>query len=302
MAEKDTPTAKGYSLHLGLNFVDPRHYAGWDGELKACEADAHAMEALAQEQGFNTAKLLTKSATRAAVIAEIETIAQKCKAGDMFLFTVSAHGGRVPDFNQDEDHDGVQMMDETLCLYDFQLADDELYMLWSQFAAGVRILVVPDTCHSGSMVRAGPAMPATLFGRAVTPTPTVPTRAMPLEIEDRVWRTNEHGYRSASDSYSALRESVMTNPLSTPIKASVLNLGACKDEQFAQDGRDHGAFTGALLKTWNDGAFTGNYRTFRDAIDAEIASHNQTPQLFDKLLRDPDFSGDVPFTLGSGST
>ena len=31
---------KGVSLHVGLNKVDPQHYAGWSGPLNACEADA----------------------------------------------------------------------------------------------------------------------------------------------------------------------------------------------------------------------------------------------------------------------
>ena len=26
--------ATGLSLHIGLNGVDPKHYAGWDGELR----------------------------------------------------------------------------------------------------------------------------------------------------------------------------------------------------------------------------------------------------------------------------
>ena len=89
----------------------------------------------------------------------------------------------------------------------------------------------------------------------------------------------------------------MMNPLSTPIQASVLNLGACRDEQFAQDGADHGAFTGALLKVWNEGAFKGDYRAFRDAINAEIGSPSQTPQLFETLLKFPRFAEDVPFTI-----
>ena len=29
---------RALSLHIGLNKVDPGHYAGWDGELFACEA------------------------------------------------------------------------------------------------------------------------------------------------------------------------------------------------------------------------------------------------------------------------
>ncbi len=291
--------AKGYSLHLGLNLVDPKHYAGWDGALKACEADANAMEALAETQGFETKKLLTKAATRERVVKEIKAIAKKCEPGDMFLFTVSAHGGRIPDMNQDEDpqRDGDVLIDETLCLYDFQLADDELYMLWCEFKAGVRILMVPDTCHSGSMVRGGPSLPPSLFGRPVAPLDGPETRSMPENVGDRVWRENEAAYRNASSSYSAFKESVMTNPLSTPIRASVLNLGACKDEQFARDGKDHGAFTGALLKIWNDGHFEGNYHAFRKAIDAEIGRHDQTPQLFDDLVTNPNFVEDVPFSL-----
>ncbi len=286
---------KGQSLHVGLNTVDPGHYDGWDGALKACEADAHAMRDLAEAEGFAPTLLLTQDGTRANVVSEIERAASELKPGDMFLFTISAHGGRIPDFNQDEDHDGDEKMDETLCLFDFQLADDELYMLWTKFRPGVRVLVVPDTCHSGSMVRLGPTAPATLFGRRMTVSPTV--RAMPLFVEERVWRANEAAYREASRSYSALKESVLTSPLSSPIRASVLNLGACKDTQFAMDGPQNGAFTGALLDVWDGGRFNGDYHAFREAIDASIGSASQTPQLFEQLLRDPNFVTDRPFTL-----
>lgn len=285
---------KGMSLHLGLNTVGPTHYDGWDGQLTACEADAHAMLNLATNEGFTPELMLTQDATRGAVVDHIKKAACDLKAGDMFLFTVSAHGGRIPDFNRDEDHDGDIMMDETLCLYDFQIADDELYMLWSEFRAGVRVLMVPDTCHSGSMARMGP-MPTHLFGRAVDAGPA--TRAMPRYIEERVWRANEAAYRTASKSYSALKESVMMSPLSSPIQASVLNLGACKDEQFAMDGAQNGAFTGALLDIWGGGRFTGDYPAFRSAIEAQIGNSSQTPQLFEKLLRDPNFITDRPFTL-----
>ena len=287
--------ARGISLHVGLNTVDPGHYDGWDGQLTACEADALAMDALARSEGFETQTLLTRDATRPNVIEQIRRAASELKGGDMFLFTISGHGGRIPDFNQDEDHDGDEKMDETLCLYDFQLADDELYMLWSDFRAGVRVLAVPDTCHSGSMIRFGPSGPATLFGRPMTLPAGV--RAMPLWVEDRVWRANEAAYREASRSYSALKESVLTNPLSTPVKASVLNLGACKDEQFAMDGPENGAFTGALLRVWDDARFRGDYRAFRAAIDTQIGSVSQTPQLFERLVSEPDFVHDRPFTL-----
>ncbi|WP_102107780.1 D-Ala-D-Ala carboxypeptidase family metallohydrolase [Oceaniglobus roseus] len=293
--------ARGISLHVGLNTVDPVHYDGWDGRLTACEADARAMCALAETEGFETRMLLTAEATRGAVTAAIEEAADGLQPGDMFLMTVSSHGGRIPDFNGDEDETGDDRMDETLCLYDFQLIDDELYMLWGRFRAGVRILMVPDTCHSGSMVRIGRPLAGLTFNIpdtvAAAVTAAATPRAMPLGVEDRVWRKNLEAYRKVSLGLPKTRESDIMNPLISPVHASVLNLGACRDDQFAMDGPAHGAFTQALLDTWQGGAFSGDYAAFRAAIDARIASPAQTPQLFDRLHKAPLFIDDRPFTI-----
>lgn len=51
--------AKGISLAVGLNAVDPAHYAGWSGQLNACEADAEDMRDIARSQGFKERVLLT---------------------------------------------------------------------------------------------------------------------------------------------------------------------------------------------------------------------------------------------------
>ncbi len=63
---------KGISLHIGVNEVDPIHYAGWKGELLACENDANDMETIARSQGFVTQSLLTKAVTSTAVLGIIE--------------------------------------------------------------------------------------------------------------------------------------------------------------------------------------------------------------------------------------
>ncbi len=97
--------AKGMSLHIGLNHVDPNHYQGWDGQLKGCEKDAKDMAAIARKQKFAASILLNEQATADAVKVAISTVAGQLKSGDTFLLTYSGHGGQVPDTNGDETED-----------------------------------------------------------------------------------------------------------------------------------------------------------------------------------------------------
>lgn len=88
--------AKGFSLHIGLNAVDPIHYQGWNGELNACEVDAEDMQKLAKSRGFTTQSLLTAQATRKNVIDSITDTANKLSSGDIFILSYSGHGGQLP--------------------------------------------------------------------------------------------------------------------------------------------------------------------------------------------------------------
>lgn len=112
---------KGLALTIGLNAVDPQHYGDWSGELMACEADAEDMAEIAKSKKFQTTTLLTKNGTREKVAAEIRKAASTLKSGDMFMLSYSGHGGQVPDKNDDE----PDAQDETWCLYDGELLDDE---------------------------------------------------------------------------------------------------------------------------------------------------------------------------------
>lgn len=142
--------ATGISLHIDLNSVDPKHYNGWDGQLNACEADAKDMAKLAKKQGFSESSvLLTKNATVDAVKAGILAASKKLSKGDLFFLTYSGHGGQTPDKNADE----ADRMDETWVLYDRQFVDDELHQIYTKFKSGVRILVLSDSCHSGTVTR-----------------------------------------------------------------------------------------------------------------------------------------------------
>src|SRR5207249_8670598 len=142
--------ANGLSIHIGLNRVDPDAYDGWDGQLSGCINDATAMQRIADIQGFVSQMITDDEATHANVIQAISESAKGLKSGDMLLLTYSGHGGQVPDAGADPEDDG---MNETWVLYDKMLLDDELDVLWGQFSAGVRIFVLSDSCHSGTMLR-----------------------------------------------------------------------------------------------------------------------------------------------------
>ena len=148
-AAKTGTKAKALSLHMGLNGVSGAAYGGWDGPLAACEFDANDMAAISNKQGMKPTVLLTKKATRAAMLTAMRSAAKTLASGDFFFLTYSGHGGQVPDVNGDED----DKKDETWCLYDGQLIDDELYAELGKFRSGVRILVLSDSCHSGTVTR-----------------------------------------------------------------------------------------------------------------------------------------------------
>ena len=146
-----TTKHKGTALHIGLNHVDPDHYQGWDGELQGCQNDARDLQAIADGAGFDTTLPDDEQASaEAGARPRSPRPPSALASGDVFLLTYSGHGSQVPDKNGDENEDGY---DETWVLYDRQLVDDELYTLWSKFAPGVRIVVLSDSCHSGTAIR-----------------------------------------------------------------------------------------------------------------------------------------------------
>ena len=93
---------KRRSLHIGLNFVDPTTYGGWDGALSGCVNDANAMHEVAVSRGFEPQMLLNADATTEAVRAHLDAAAAELGDGDFFFLTYSGHGGQVPDENSDE--------------------------------------------------------------------------------------------------------------------------------------------------------------------------------------------------------
>lgn len=288
---------RGLSLHIGINAVSADAYAGWTGPLAACEFDAHDMSALALARGFTPTILITRSATRAATLAALRKATRGLHPGDAFFLSFSGHGGQIDDVTADED----DKLDETWCLYDGQLIDDELYFELSRFAEGVRVLVLSDSCHSGTVTRA-PAPDNALVRRR--------PRIMPRAVGRRTYQQHKAFYDNLQrevamqaghakvDPDTALANVVVSPRLTAIVKdfkPAVVLISGCQDNQFSMDGDNNGAFTEQVLRVWNEGRFKGSLAQFHARVRHALPP-TQSPNLF-ALGPATGFLQQAPFTI-----
>lgn len=263
--------AIGLSLHIGIKKINPEHYAGSSGMLDGTEADARAMHALASNQGFTGKPVLTTEATRQKVISEIRAAASNLKGGDIFFISYSGHGGLLPNLNRDPESEGN---DQSWCLFDGQLCDDELKNLWAGFKPGVRVLVISDSCFSGTILK----FHGMVHNKA---------KILPTTILKQTYLNNKAFY-----------DDILTRP-NTPdnqIQASVLLLSSCTDNQQSLDGPFNSVFTEELINVWANGNFTGDYNVFASAIEDHTPS-SQTPQIKVAGVPNNAFLNSKPFTI-----
>lgn len=286
------------SIHIGLNRVDPNKYEGWDGLLRGCINDANAMRALAKRQGFATVRLIDEDATRAGVLKAVSKAADTLVSGDTLLLTYSGHGGQVPDKNNDED-DGL---DETWVLFDGMLIDNELFQLWGSFNTGVRIIMVSDSCHSGTVSRmreflknvatqvpVGARTKGTMATQTLDrETSVTAARLIPPQIAEAVYEAHPEIYKAAQ--FSAFRGD------RAEIGASVILLSGCQDNQLSGDTGQGGLFTLRMLDVWNNGEFTGGYEDFVRRIRNLLPS-DQQPNFSTTGRKNPPFEAEKPFSV-----
>jgi hypothetical protein len=226
---------KAYSLHVGLNGVDPAAFGGWQGILAACQRDAAGLCELAVTQGSEGRGLLTGAneanfPTVQAYQKAIGDMAAKAVSGDTVFITHSGHGGS-------------DTWGQFLVFYDGVIYEDDFRTLLSQFKAGVKVVVILDACHSGGLDRG--------FMQPVA-------RVSPLGL---------------------LHPTEPPKRGSAAIVASVALFCACLPEQTASDGDEFGAWTGALVHTWN--RYASLEVSWRDWFNwaAQICPNSQTPTL-----------------------
>src|SRR5262245_40860222 len=145
-----------YALCIGIN-----DYPGTQNDLSGCVNDVTDWAAALQQRGFTVQQLLDKQATKAGMVAAIQKTIRAGKSDDTIVIQYSEHGSYVPDDDTDEEPDG---RDEVLCPCDIgnnaYLTDDDLYDLFAERQAGVKVIFLSDSCHSGSVSRYAPPLRA----------------------------------------------------------------------------------------------------------------------------------------------
>lgn len=247
-----------YALCIGIN-----DYPGTDSDLAGCVNDANDWAAELGARGFEVARLTDGQATLAAMTAGIEALIGKAVAGDTVVITYSGHGTWVPDSSGDEP-DG---RDEGLCPHDIgrvgPLLDDEIRRLFAARKAGARVVLISDSCHSGSVTR----------GREDDLDADAPrARFMPLEA----WMPR------AELPMATARPSKLVLGLARA--GGDLLLAGCQDTEYSWDtrfrGRPNGAFTYYALKTLRERQ-PATYEAWMRAIREYLPSTRlpQTPQI-----------------------
>ncbi|WP_018990351.1 caspase family protein [Aromatoleum toluclasticum] len=248
------------ALCIGIN-----NYPGTDSDLSGCVNDASDWATALTERGFSTSKLLDSAATKSAMVQAIDSLVTGAAKGDTIVLTYSGHGTWLPDTDGDE----PDARDEALCPWDIDsgnvLLDDELHDLFSRRAGGVRIVLISDSCHSGTVTRGDesdldPGMPRARF---LPPAVWMKRNALPADTTRPV-RLSGGFTRAGGD----------------------LLLAGCLDTQFSWDtsfnGRPNGAFTFYALKTLKNLPATATYEHWFRDIRNYLPSTRlpQDPQIF----------------------
>ena len=241
---------------VGINDYDPPY------ALKGCVNDARALADVLRTYGFpdrNIKFVLNQEATRQGILSALREAREQVKKGDLFLFAYSGHGTLFPDeFSEDVDEQqeltpnaagfgGGAMKrgryDSALCPFDVHrpstsgkpwqnlILDDELFALFSGFTRkGCMVVVLSDSCHSGSLGRGLDVVPRSMPLSAALTVPVEKLKAPPRTrgIGNGVPRTLDGLYltlTASSDVQTAgedpsIRRGIFTANLETALKST----------------------------------------------------------------------------------
>lgn len=233
--------------------------------LNGCVNDANDWANLLQGLGYVGSTLLDGTASKTTILTFLKENIVRLKYRDTFVFQYSGHGSWIPDRDGDEP-DG---RDEVMCAYDYEngglISDDELYQITSQRAFGSRVIILSDSCHSGTVHRAA----------GIIPTAGVPN------VSRRRVRYMPPGMFLEGNDLQRAHEAVNLPARGLSRRGSVL-ISGCADSEYSYDtefnGRPNGAFSYGAIFRYELGM---NIKPWYYQIRQELPTdyYPQTPQL-----------------------
>jgi len=224
--------------------------------------------------------------TRENIIKAIKWLVQDPKPNDSYFFHYSGHGGQLED-KTGEEEDGF---DETIMPVDFltkgQIIDDDLHELMvAPLPAGVRLTVIFDCCHSGTVLD----LPYIYSTRGVIKESNV------LSLGGKSILNAGFSYLKGdkNSAMNALKDlkNVAANNTKLRLKnietrsspADVIMFSGCKDTQTSADAQEAGEATGAMSYALIKSLKGNPHHTYQELLnsirDILKAKYAQKPQL-----------------------
>lgn len=254
-----------YSLHLGVNAPAESHYGeGVVPPLRWAHQDARDWRSFFTSRGWQTTCWVGESATTSNLAHWIDGVVAKGDA-DLVVITWSGHGAQIPNETRlsagrpDQETDDF---DELWAMHDRFLFDDEVLTLMSQFKPPTRVVVIADSCHSGTSFR---------FEPTEEDGEVQAGKRTPRMLEDGI--VHQVVARNAVLYASVVRSLEST----TSPTIAFVGLAACRDDERAYEADGQGVFTRALL----DLLRAGFDKSYHDLLKA--AAHStpyQHPRAF----------------------
>jgi hypothetical protein len=235
---------------------------GGSNELSGCVNDALDWKAELEQRGFQVSTLLDQKATGDNIRSALRQAMARGARGDSFVFTYSGHGTYLTDVSGDE----PDRKDEAICPVDCftngMLVDDELANILGTRRYGVKVAVISDSCHSGTLSRFLDLTPGRGKARVIPETQFTYTARAKTPRPLRTLRSRVYPF---------------------------LLLAGCMDEEYSYDahfaGRANGAFSRVALDTLRSKpkSYLRWYRDIRSHLPNE--DYPQSPQLDASIYR-----------------
>ena len=225
------------------------NYPGIFNDLQGCVNDMRDWADILASFGFSVTTLADSQARIATILSWLSDAVSTSGKDDYIVLAYSGHGTQVQDTSGDE----PDLWDEALYLYDGTLLDDTLRTILGKADVNTTIVVICDSCFSGTVTRALAEGDERACLRYLTPI------GMPSTAYTR-------------DKFRELPEEGMVELLLT----------GCDDDEYSgelyADGEYHGVMTYYATTILSEGmSYDEWYTALRECLPSD--AYPQTPQL-----------------------